>query len=142
MASSVVRVHRGHEREQEADELDEEDDEDEEDYGMASKVSLPSKPERKYVLLWNNGKDIFEMMMFLDIIAKMNCLLLTEVIFCVFRRPSLPPGKQANKNLILKAISEAQESINKTTTYTGSTFNISINNNCFSSTQFIYEVLN
>ncbi|XP_048063657.1 zinc finger CCCH domain-containing protein 14 isoform X4 [Megalobrama amblycephala] len=79
MASSVVRVHRGHERGQEADELDEEEDEDEEDYGMASKVSLPSKPERK---------------------------------------PSLPPAKQANKNLILKAISEAQESINKTTTYT------------------------
>lgn len=51
MASSVVRVHRGHERGQEADELDEEEDEDEEDYGMASKVSLPSKPERKYVPL-------------------------------------------------------------------------------------------
>lgn len=50
MASSVVRVHRGHDhRGQEADDLDEEEDEDEEDYGMASKVSLPSKPERKYV---------------------------------------------------------------------------------------------
>ncbi|KAM4663120.1 zinc finger CCCH domain-containing protein 14 isoform 3-T3 [Discoglossus pictus] len=33
------------------------------------------------------------------------------------RRPSLPPNKQANKNLILKAISEAQESITKTTNY-------------------------
>ncbi|XP_030069604.1 zinc finger CCCH domain-containing protein 14 isoform X2 [Microcaecilia unicolor] len=33
------------------------------------------------------------------------------------RRPSLPPSKQANKNLILKAISEAQESITKTTSY-------------------------
>ncbi|KAM5129983.1 zinc finger CCCH domain-containing protein 14 [Mantella aurantiaca] len=33
------------------------------------------------------------------------------------RRPTLPPSKQANKNLILKAISEAQESITKTTTY-------------------------
>lgn len=31
------------------------------------------------------------------------------------RKPTLPPAKQANKNLILKAISEAQESINKTT---------------------------
>ncbi|XDA77554.1 hypothetical protein R6Z07F_007686 [Ovis aries] len=31
------------------------------------------------------------------------------------RRPSLPPSKQANKNLILKAISEAQESVTKTT---------------------------
>ncbi|XP_062857841.1 zinc finger CCCH domain-containing protein 14 [Trichomycterus rosablanca] len=31
------------------------------------------------------------------------------------RRPTLPPAKQANKNLILKAISEAQESISKTT---------------------------
>lgn len=125
MASSVVRVHRGHERGQEADELDEEEDEDEEDYGMASKVSLPSKPERKYVPLWDNSKHIFEMlMMFSDIIAKMDCLLI--LCFVCFRRPSLPPAKQANKNLILKAISEAQESINKTTTYTGSTFNITI----------------
>ncbi|KAM4690155.1 zinc finger CCCH domain-containing protein 14 [Rhinophrynus dorsalis] len=33
------------------------------------------------------------------------------------RRPTLPPSKQANKNLILKAISEAQESITKTTNY-------------------------
>ncbi|KAK2846270.1 hypothetical protein Q7C36_011124 [Tachysurus vachellii] len=31
------------------------------------------------------------------------------------RKPSLPPAKQANKNLILKAISEAQDSISKTT---------------------------
>ncbi|XP_015205778.1 zinc finger CCCH domain-containing protein 14 isoform X1 [Lepisosteus oculatus] len=33
------------------------------------------------------------------------------------RRPTLPPSKQANKNLILKAISEAQESVSKTTNY-------------------------
>ncbi|KAM9294355.1 LOW QUALITY PROTEIN: zinc finger CCCH domain-containing protein 14 [Gastrophryne carolinensis] len=33
------------------------------------------------------------------------------------RRPTLPPSKQANKNLILKAISEAQESITRTTRY-------------------------
>ncbi|KAK6478999.1 zinc finger CCCH domain-containing protein 14-like [Huso huso] len=33
------------------------------------------------------------------------------------RRPSLPPSKQANRNLILKAISEAQESVSKTTSY-------------------------
>ncbi|XP_045143552.1 zinc finger CCCH domain-containing protein 14 isoform X2 [Echinops telfairi] len=33
------------------------------------------------------------------------------------RRPSLPPSKQANKNLILKAISEAQESVTRTTNY-------------------------
>ncbi|XP_056349064.1 zinc finger CCCH domain-containing protein 14 isoform X2 [Oenanthe melanoleuca] len=33
------------------------------------------------------------------------------------RRPSLPPSKQANKNLILKAISEAQESVTKTTNF-------------------------
>ncbi|XP_057679320.1 zinc finger CCCH domain-containing protein 14 isoform X1 [Corythoichthys intestinalis] len=33
------------------------------------------------------------------------------------RKPSLPPAKQANRNLILKAISEAQDSINKTTTF-------------------------
>ncbi len=47
VASSVVRVHRGHDRGQESDDLNEEEDEDEEDYGLASKVSLPSKPERK-----------------------------------------------------------------------------------------------
>uniref|UniRef100_A0A8C2F301 Zinc finger CCCH domain-containing protein 14 n=1 Tax=Cyprinus carpio TaxID=7962 RepID=A0A8C2F301_CYPCA len=46
VASSVVRVHRGHERGQESDDLNEEEDEDEEDYGIASKVSLPLKPER------------------------------------------------------------------------------------------------
>lgn len=51
VASSVVRVHRSHERGQESDEEEEEDDEDEEDYGIASKVSLPLKPERKYVPL-------------------------------------------------------------------------------------------
>ncbi|XP_059951724.1 zinc finger CCCH domain-containing protein 14 isoform X3 [Mesoplodon densirostris] len=37
------------------------------------------------------------------------------------RRPSLPPSKQANKNLILKAISEAQESVTKTTNYSAGT---------------------
>ncbi|XP_073854109.1 zinc finger CCCH domain-containing protein 14 isoform X12 [Macaca fascicularis] len=37
------------------------------------------------------------------------------------RRPSLPPSKQANKNLILKAISEAQESVTKTTNYSTGT---------------------
>uniref|UniRef100_UPI00398F18EC zinc finger CCCH domain-containing protein 14 isoform X2 n=1 Tax=Pristiophorus japonicus TaxID=55135 RepID=UPI00398F18EC len=34
------------------------------------------------------------------------------------RRPTLPPSKQANKNLILKAITEAQKSVSKTTSYT------------------------
>ena len=33
------------------------------------------------------------------------------------RRPSLPPSKQDNKNLILKAISKAQESVTKTANY-------------------------
>ncbi|XP_048456031.1 zinc finger CCCH domain-containing protein 14 [Rhincodon typus] len=33
------------------------------------------------------------------------------------RRPTLPPSKQANKNLILKAITEAQKSVSKTTNY-------------------------
>lgn len=33
------------------------------------------------------------------------------------RGPSLPPSKQANKNLILKATSEAQESVTKTTNH-------------------------
>ncbi|KPP61256.1 zinc finger CCCH domain-containing protein 14-like, partial [Scleropages formosus] len=84
VASSIVRVNRGIGEGQESDELEEEDDEeDDEGYrarsgGLTSRVSLPSKPER---------------------------------------RPSLPPAKQANKNLILKAISEAQESISRTTNY-------------------------
>ncbi|KAG7506278.1 zinc finger CCCH domain-containing protein 14 isoform X1 [Solea senegalensis] len=74
-ASSVVRVNRA------AD--DDSDDLEEEDLhsggrGLSSRVSLPSKPERK---------------------------------------PTLPPAKQANRNLILKAISEAQDSIIKTTSY-------------------------
>ena len=42
------------------------------------------------------------------------------------RRPSLPPSKQANKNLILKAISEAQESVTKTTNYSAGNFNVSV----------------
>ncbi|KAK2091902.1 hypothetical protein P7K49_031186 [Saguinus oedipus] len=33
------------------------------------------------------------------------------------RRPSLPPSKQDNENLILKAVSETQESVTKTTDY-------------------------
>ncbi|KAK5853023.1 hypothetical protein PBY51_006846 [Eleginops maclovinus] len=75
VASSVVRVNRV------ADE--DSDDVEEEDTvyggrGLSSRVSLPSKPERK---------------------------------------PTLPPAKQANRNLILKAISEAQDSITKTTAY-------------------------
>ncbi|XP_070844022.1 zinc finger CCCH domain-containing protein 14 isoform X1 [Chaetodon trifascialis] len=75
VASSVVRVSRT------ADE--DSDDVEEEDVGyggrgLSSRVSLPSKPERK---------------------------------------PTLPPAKQANRNLILKAISEAQDSITKTTAY-------------------------
>lgn len=37
-------------------------------------------------------------------------------------RPTLPPAKQANRNLILKAISEAQDSITKTTAFPSSTF--------------------
>ncbi|XP_054875991.1 zinc finger CCCH domain-containing protein 14 isoform X3 [Poeciliopsis prolifica] len=78
VASSVVRVNR-------ADDEDSDDAEDEDDddpsFGsrsLSSRVSLPSKPERK---------------------------------------PTLPPAKQANRNLILKAISEAQDSITKTTSY-------------------------
>ncbi|KAM9496060.1 zinc finger CCCH domain-containing protein 14 isoform 3-T3 [Clarias gariepinus] len=70
VASSVVRIQKGHEQVYESEE------DEEEEYGIPSRVSLPPKPERK---------------------------------------PSLPPAKQANKNLILKAISEAQDSISKTT---------------------------
>ncbi|KAM6906113.1 zinc finger CCCH domain-containing protein 14 isoform 1-T1 [Lycodopsis pacificus] len=75
VASSVVRVNRA--ADEDSDDLEEEDT----GYGgrgPSSRVSLPSKPERK---------------------------------------PTLPPAKQANRNLILKAISEAQDSITKTTTY-------------------------
>ncbi|XP_026197847.1 zinc finger CCCH domain-containing protein 14 isoform X2 [Anabas testudineus] len=75
VASSVVRVNRA--SDEDSDEVEEEDA----NYGgrgLSSRVSLPSKPERK---------------------------------------PTLPPAKQANRNLILKAISEAQDSITKTTAY-------------------------
>ncbi|TKS76414.1 Zinc finger CCCH domain-containing protein 14 [Collichthys lucidus] len=75
VASSVVRVSRA--AEEDSDDMEEEDT----GYGgrgLSSRVSLPSKPERK---------------------------------------PTLPPAKQANRNLILKAISEAQDSITKTTAY-------------------------
>ncbi|KAM9338845.1 zinc finger CCCH domain-containing protein 14 [Symphorus nematophorus] len=75
VASSVVRVNRA--ADEDSDDVDEEDT----GYGgrgLSSRVSLPSKPERK---------------------------------------PTLPPAKQANRNLILKAISEAQDSITKTTAY-------------------------
>ncbi|XP_029984898.1 zinc finger CCCH domain-containing protein 14 [Sphaeramia orbicularis] len=76
VASSVVRVSKT--ADEDSDDLEEEDT----SYGtrgLSSRVSLPSKPERK---------------------------------------PTLPPAKQANRNLILKAISEAQDSITKTTAYT------------------------
>lgn len=43
--------------------------------------------------------------------------LMYDFFFFLSPRPSLPPSKQANKNLILKAISEAQESVTKTTNY-------------------------
>jgi hypothetical protein len=33
------------------------------------------------------------------------------------RTPGLPPSKPTNKNLILKAMSEAQESVTRTTNY-------------------------
>ncbi|XP_071335301.1 zinc finger CCCH domain-containing protein 14 isoform X2 [Trachinotus anak] len=75
VASSVVRVNRV--TDEDSDDVEEEDS----NYGgrgLSSRVSLPSKPERK---------------------------------------PTLPPAKQANRNLILKAISEAQDSITKTTAY-------------------------
>ncbi|XP_076613148.1 zinc finger CCCH domain-containing protein 14 isoform X3 [Chaetodon auriga] len=75
VASSVVRVSRM--ADEDSDDVEEEDA----GYGgrgLSSRVSLPSKPERK---------------------------------------PTLPPAKQANRNLILKAISEAQDSITKTTAY-------------------------
>ncbi|XP_061668801.1 zinc finger CCCH domain-containing protein 14 isoform X2 [Syngnathoides biaculeatus] len=76
--SSVVRVNR----DSESDDSEEEEEEDEDagyaGRGLSSRVSLPSKPERK---------------------------------------PSLPPAKQANRNLILKAISEAQDSIHRTTAF-------------------------
>ncbi|CAB1342554.1 unnamed protein product [Coregonus sp. 'balchen'] len=83
VVSSVVRVNQTADEGPDSDELEEEEEDDEEDEGygvksMSSRVSLPSKPERK---------------------------------------PSLPPAKQANKNLLMRAIAEAQISINKTTAY-------------------------
>ncbi|XP_071394086.1 zinc finger CCCH domain-containing protein 14 isoform X1 [Centroberyx affinis] len=76
VASSVVRVNRA--ADEDSDDVEEEEDEGYGGRGLSSRVSLPSKQERK---------------------------------------PSLPPAKQANRNLILKAISEAQDSITKTTAY-------------------------
>ncbi|XP_072298159.1 zinc finger CCCH domain-containing protein 14 [Eucyclogobius newberryi] len=76
VASSVVRVSR---TDEESDDDVEDDDPHYGSRGLSSRVSLPSKTERK---------------------------------------PTLPPAKQANRNLILKAISEAQDSITKTTAYT------------------------
>ncbi|KAM4632767.1 zinc finger CCCH domain-containing protein 14 isoform 2-T2 [Polymixia lowei] len=76
VASSVVRVNRA--ADEDSDDVEEEEDEGYGGRSLSSRVSLPSKPERK---------------------------------------PSLPPAKQANRNLILKAISEAQDSITKTTAY-------------------------
>ncbi|XP_064882224.1 zinc finger CCCH domain-containing protein 14 isoform X2 [Oncorhynchus nerka] len=83
VVSSVVRVNQAADGGRDSDDDDEEEDDDEEDEGygvknLSSRVSLPSKPERK---------------------------------------PSLPPAKQANKNLLLRAMSEAQISINKTAAY-------------------------
>ncbi|CDQ85637.1 unnamed protein product [Oncorhynchus mykiss] len=82
VVSSVVRVNQAADGGRDSDDDDEEeDDEEDEGYGvknLSSRVSLPSKPERK---------------------------------------PSLPPAKQANKNLLLRAMSEAQISINKTAAY-------------------------
>ncbi|KAJ3606189.1 hypothetical protein NHX12_025710 [Muraenolepis orangiensis] len=76
VASSVGWVNR------KAEKQDSDDAEDQDTTysgrSMSSRVSLPSKPERK---------------------------------------PTLPPAKQANRNLILKAISEAQDSISKTTAF-------------------------
>ncbi|XP_041814316.1 zinc finger CCCH domain-containing protein 14 isoform X3 [Chelmon rostratus] len=76
VASSVVRVNRT--ADEDSDDVEEEEDTGYGGRGLSSRVSLPSKPERK---------------------------------------PTLPPAKQANRNLILKAISEAQDSITKTTAY-------------------------
>ncbi|KAM3860947.1 zinc finger CCCH domain-containing protein 14 [Diretmus argenteus] len=78
VASSVVRVNRAADEDSDDGEEEEEEDEGYGGRGLSSRVSLPSKPERK---------------------------------------PSLPPAKQANRNLILKAISEAQDSITKTTAF-------------------------
>ncbi|XP_075470702.1 zinc finger CCCH domain-containing protein 14 isoform X3 [Ascaphus truei] len=87
VASSVVKVKTFvNDGEQE----DEDEDEEEEGYlsrtaSISSSVSVPARPERRYLKI--------------------------QLI------PSLPPSKQANKNLILKAISEAQASVTKTTNY-------------------------
>lgn len=56
MASSVVRVQRRPDEGQDGDDVDEDEDEDEEEEygsrgGLSSRVSLPSKPERKYAVM-------------------------------------------------------------------------------------------
>lgn len=55
MASSVVRVQRGANEGQDSDNVDEDDEEEEygSRSGLSSRVSLPSKPERKYALLFD-----------------------------------------------------------------------------------------
>jgi tRNA U34 5-methylaminomethyl-2-thiouridine-forming methyltransferase MnmC len=50
--------------------------------------------------------------------------VLQNYIFLNSFRPSLPPSKQANKNLILKAISEAQESVTRTTNYSAGNLDV------------------
>lgn len=116
VASSVIRVNR-------ADDEDSDDAEDDDtDFGsrsLSSRVSLPSKPERKLDLFIKSfkilraGGEHEQVFCF----SKSSCCL-TYICF----RPTLPPAKQANRNLILKAISEAQDSITKTTSYSPSKF--------------------
>ncbi|KAJ0060901.1 hypothetical protein NL108_001773, partial [Boleophthalmus pectinirostris] len=100
VASSVVRVSR---TDEDSDDV-EDDDTNYGSRGLSSRVSLPSKAERKLVICSHN---VFASPVFKFVLKFIH----------LFFRPSLPPAKQANRNLILKAISEAQDSITKTTAY-------------------------
>lgn len=118
VASSVVRV------DQAADEDSDDAEEEETSYGakgLSSRVSLPSKPERKSVLR-SYILFCFSILYSMFFLCFLLNLLFIRLSGLIYFRPTLPPAKQANRNLILKAISEAQDSITKTTSYATSMF--------------------
>lgn len=133
VVSSVVRVNRS------SDEDSDDGEEEDAEYGgrgLSSRVSLAAKPERKSVF------KLFTRNCMILRIENRPCspalpFKIREVCVLHFHfrpagfycnsalhrfRPTLPPAKQANRNLILKAISEAQDSITKTTAFPSSTF--------------------
>lgn len=132
VASSVVRVNRS--ADEDSDDAEEEDTECG-GRGLSSRVSLPSKPERKSVLkvftrifmivvvyifsICPRSLQVSKLQLFGISILHPAGFHHNPALYCF--RPTLPPAKQANRNLILKAISEAQDSITKTTAFPSST---------------------